>query len=214
MERPVVDLYKGWPSTALLPTSAISHAAQKVLADPTVAYQALEYGPDQGHEPLQVAIAAWNTSFYQPRDGYTKDDIAITGGASQNLGCVMQVFTDPVYTRNVWIVAPSYMLAFRIFEDNGFAGKMRAVPEDEEGIDTDFLRREIAASEAKARSEGNIRPVSGRRSHTSSIMADLSCLQIEIEANSTILQDIPSCHLLRAYLRQSVLADHVPRSPA
>jgi hypothetical protein len=73
---------------------------------------------------------------------------------------MLQVFTDPVYTRNVWIVAPSYMLAFRIFEDSGFGRKLRAVPEDDEGIDIEFLKREIKRSEGRARSEDNDTPVS------------------------------------------------------
>jgi ABC-type uncharacterized transport system auxiliary subunit len=51
------------------------------------------------------------------------------------------------------------MLAFRIFEDSGFSKKLRAVPEDEEGIDIDYLKREIKKSEEKARNEGNNAPV-------------------------------------------------------
>ncbi|KAK5253518.1 Valine--pyruvate aminotransferase [Cryomyces antarcticus] len=50
------------------------------------------------------------------------------------------------------------MLAFRSFEDAGFSGKLRAVPEDEEGIDLGFLRREIHKSEEKAKAEGNTKP--------------------------------------------------------
>lgn len=56
-------------------------------------------------------------------------------------------------------MAPAYMLAFRIFEDSGFHEKLRAVPEDEEGIDIDFLRKEIKKAEEKARSDGNTTPV-------------------------------------------------------
>ena len=52
------------------------------------------------------------------------------------------------------------MLAFRIFDDNGFAKKLMAVPEDEQGIDVEFLRREIRKSEKRAREEGNNEPVS------------------------------------------------------
>jgi len=175
-ETRVVDFATGWPSTTLLPTAAISQAAQAALADVCVAHQGLGYGPDEGHEPLREAIADWNTSFYQPSHVVTKDDVAITGGASQNLGCVLQVFTDPAYTRNIWIVAPSYMLVFRIFEDSGFAGKMRAVPEGDQGVDIEFLRRELEKSETKATAEGNLQPVSGPVSCGSEcfIVADLS----------------------------------------
>lgn len=60
------------------------------------------------------------------------DRICITGGASQNLACVLQVFSDPLKTR-VWMVAPCYYMACRIFEDAGVL--MNAVGEGSEGID-------------------------------------------------------------------------------
>lgn len=52
------------------------------------------------------------------------------------------------------------MLAFRIFDDSGFSNKLRAVPEDEQGIDIDFLQKEIKKSEEKAIKDGNNEPVS------------------------------------------------------
>lgn len=51
------------------------------------------------------------------------------------------------------------MLAFRIFEDSAFSKKLRAVPEDEEGIDIEYLKKEIRKSEDKAKEEGNNAPV-------------------------------------------------------
>jgi hypothetical protein len=41
------------------------------------------------------------------------------------------------------MVASTYFLACRIFEDGGFRGRLRAVPEDEEGIDLNFLQQEL-----------------------------------------------------------------------
>lgn len=108
-----------------------------------------------GYEPLRESIAKWLSAFYRPSQGdVTSKRIVITGGASQNLGCILNVYTDPEYTRNVWIVAPAYFLAFRIFEDAGFGEKMRAVPEDEDGVDISYLRREIKKSEEAARKNG------------------------------------------------------------
>lgn len=80
---------------------------------------------------------------------------------------MLQVFTDPVYTRNIWIVAPSYMLAFRIFDDSGFSKKLRSVPEDDQGIDIEFLRREIRKSEERAAKDENNAPVSRHAVHRS-----------------------------------------------
>lgn len=118
------------------------------------------YGPDEGDSRLREALARWLSDFYKPDQPVESERVTITGGASQNLGVVAHTFTDPVYTRNVWIVSPTYMLVFRILDDAGLHHKLRAVPEDEQGIDIEYLRREIEKSERQAQAEGNNRPVS------------------------------------------------------
>jgi len=75
--------------------------------------------------------------------------IIITGGASQNLGCILNAVTDPTYTRKIWIVAPGYFMAFKIFEDAGFVGRMKGVLEDDGGLDVRWLRREMQACEGE-----------------------------------------------------------------
>ena len=108
---------------------------------------------------LRKHVAAWLTAFYRPRHVIPLDRVVVTGGASQNLASVLQVCTDPVYTRNVWIVSPAYHLSFRIFDDAGLHDKLRAVPEDDQGLDIDFLKAEIAKSEDEAKRQGNNEPV-------------------------------------------------------
>jgi DNA-binding transcriptional MocR family regulator len=157
--KPLIDLLKGWPSPSLLPPDALKTAASIVLSDCSIFIPTLQYGPDEGYQPLREEIARWLTSFYHPRDAIKADRICITGGASQNLACILQTFTDPVYTRNVWMIAPTYYLACRIFDDSGFAGKLKGIPEDEEGADVDVLLKHIAQSERKALRDGNIEPV-------------------------------------------------------
>ncbi|KAL4774484.1 pyridoxal phosphate-dependent transferase [Aspergillus nidulans var. acristatus] len=147
MDNDTVDLFTGWPNPSLLPTGALADAFAAVMADPAIRTPALMYGPDEGYGPLREHVAQWLTSFYRPADPVTGSRICITGGASQNLACILSVFSDPSYTRNVWLVAPTYHLVCRIFDDAGFAGRLRAIPQDERGLDLDYLRREMAAAE-------------------------------------------------------------------
>ena len=141
-EKSPINLLRGWPAPSLLPTAAIQASATAVLADPAKAQPALLYGADQGYPPLRNAISEWLGDFYGG-GAADAERICITGGASQNLACILQVFADPGSTRNVWMVAPTYFLACRVFIDNGFGGRLRAVPEDEEGIDIDYLEEKI-----------------------------------------------------------------------
>ena len=151
---------QGWPNPSLLPRGLVKGATQHVLSDESIALPALLYGPDPGDTRLREALASWLSDFYGPEQPIDAARITITGGASQNLGCLLQTFTDPVYTRNVWIVSPTYMLVFRILDDAGLHHKLRAIPEDDEGIDIGYLRRELDKSEQKAKVEGNDHPVS------------------------------------------------------
>lgn len=153
-----VDLFSGWPNPSLLPPLQLDNAAHIVLNDRRIATESLKYAPDEGYLPLREEIAKSLTKFYAPQDPVTFERICISGGASQNLACVLQVFTDPVYTRNIWMVAPTYFLACRIFDDSGFSGRMRGVPEDESGIDIEYLKKHIELSEKAAIEQGNDMP--------------------------------------------------------
>ncbi|KAL2428733.1 hypothetical protein ABEF95_005850 [Exophiala dermatitidis] len=154
--RPI-DLFKGWPNPALLPPQQLKDASEVILSNPNNP-DVLFYGPDQGYGPLREEIAKWLNDFYHPSEAISSGRICITGGASQNLACILQTFTDPIYTRNIWMVAPTYYLACRIFADSGFDNRMKAVPEDEEGIDLEFLERGLRDSEKRALAEGNTAP--------------------------------------------------------
>ena len=85
----------------------------------------------------------WLSDFYGSLNN--PDQICITGGASQGIAVILQVLTDPLVTKAVWMVAPCFYMACRIFEDAGLTGKLRGVHEGNEGMmDLDFLEREMA----------------------------------------------------------------------
>ena len=154
--KPLINLLRGWPNPALLPVSQIKSASQAALSNLDVATPGLLYGPDPGFEPLRESIATWLTKFYKLRHVISSERICITGGASQNIACILAVFTDPNYTRNVWMVSPTYFRACPIFEDAGFYDRLRSVPEDDEGIDIEFLRKELRKSDGKEGKGGAI----------------------------------------------------------
>lgn len=140
--RPI-DLFRGWPASELIPVDSLKEAAVKALSNKSISDAGFGYGPDEGYYPLRQNIAKWLTEYYGPRETITSDRICITGGASQNLASILQVFTDPLQTEMIWLVEPTYYLVFRPFEDAGFHGRMRAIPEDESGMDVHTLERAL-----------------------------------------------------------------------
>jgi hypothetical protein len=140
---PPIDLFRGWPASELIPVDSLKDAAIKALSSKSISEAGFGYGPDEGYHPLRQNIAKWLTDYYGPQETITSDRVCITGGASQNLASILQVFTDPLQTEMIWLVEPTYHLIFRPFEDAGFYGRMRAIPEDESGMDVQALERAL-----------------------------------------------------------------------
>lgn len=138
-EKTLINLLRGWPSPHVLPAESLKVAASRVLSDPDVFIPALQYGPDSGYQPLREELSKFLSTYYDaPPD---PERICITGGASQSVACILQSYTEPVYTKAVWVIAPCYYLACPIFEDSGFKDRLRAVPEDSEGVDLASLEK-------------------------------------------------------------------------
>lgn len=151
-----INLQLGWPSPRLFPAEQLATATKYSLLDPEIAKSALIYGPDLGYTPFRESVAKWLSSFYQPPSGpISSSRILITGGASQNLASILHVFSDPQVTKRIWMVEPTYFLACTLFEDAGFAGKLRGVPENEHGIDISFLKDALMKFEDESRSNGH-----------------------------------------------------------
>jgi DNA-binding transcriptional MocR family regulator len=136
-----INLQLGWPSPSLFPSAQLLDGATSVLESQAKTAASLIYGPDAGYEPLRRSIAAWLTSIYGCGSELSFDRVCVTNGASGNLDNVLARFTEPGYTQSIWMVEPCYFLACPIFMDNGFQGMMKGVPEDDEGLDVEFLRQ-------------------------------------------------------------------------
>ncbi|EFW99246.1 aminotransferase, class i/classii [Grosmannia clavigera kw1407] len=160
-EKPLINFLRGWPHASLLAADRLRMAASHVLAAPELMADSLLYGPDPGYEPLREQLAVYLSAAFGAH-GAPADPkrICITGGASQNVANVLLSFTDPVFTAVVWVCAPCYHLACPIFDDAGFAGRLRAVAEDDEGIDVVRLEEGMAQLE-----EGTTRASAAAKQH-------------------------------------------------
>ncbi|KAK9365107.1 pyridoxal phosphate-dependent transferase [Lipomyces kononenkoae] len=176
-----IDLATGHPSPTLIPIPQLQNAATTVFSTPSIWHQALNYGADAGYLSLRQNLAQWLTDFYghnsddgtKHNDNYNSDGmpdferICVTGGASQNLACILQVYTDPVYTKSIFVVEPAYFLSFRIFEDAGFDGKLKGVPEDQEGIDLGILEESLRreAVNMSLHEDDNMKSIKQQKAH-------------------------------------------------
>lgn len=167
---------RGWPSPDVLPAAMLSSACQQVLLRRQEYIPILQYGPNTGHPTLKDELSRWLGEHYNVSPDPSR--ICVTGGASQSLACILQSFTDPNYTKAIWIIAPCYYLACGIFEDSGFAGKLRAVPEDDEGIDLVVLQNKIRELEQDEQAKPQLKVSVGRKMPVGNMYSpDLTILQ-------------------------------------
>lgn len=234
-----INLLRGYPNPALLPVELLNEATNRLLGNRQIAEQSLLYGPDAGWPPLLEALSKWLGAFYSPVVLQKYNDerwvtgtenvipskrLVATCGASQSLAVILNVLTDPIYTRKVWIVAPAYFLAFRMFEDAGFQGRMRGVPEcasgPDTGADVEWLWRELKKDRDAYQQQTNTSEKLPQVSPHAVPMCDLSILFIcfisltetslaDIEERPHIPQVISPCHLRRANLREPFVGDNI-----
>ena len=143
-EKKAINLLWGKPAPSLIPIVEMAAAAQRVFVDPIKAIAGMQYGdsPHAGYNPLREKLSAYLSDFYGTSDNL--DGLCITGGASQALTVILQMLSDPAATGAVWLTAPCFFAARKIFEDAGLTGKLHGVNELEDGsIDLEYLEREM-----------------------------------------------------------------------
>lgn len=140
----IIDLRKGSPAPELLPVGILTTAFNAIMGDQTALTRCLDYGPGAGDDYVRKTIAEWLCR----RDSIPHTDskrVAVTAGASQNISCILQCYTSPECTQAIYLVAPTYHLVCDIFEDHGFTGRLKAIPEDEQGVEVAVLETKMRA---------------------------------------------------------------------
>lgn len=149
-----IDFFVGHPTYRLLPRKEILDASTKVLVPEKRDYDLdkqsrhpLTYGSDQGSLWVRESIADWtNRLFNLTADEKIKASyINLTGGASYGVlnGLLQTTLAQTGYTRQGFIVTPTYYLINNCFIDAGFGGKITAIDENHGLLDLKYLEDQL-----------------------------------------------------------------------
>lgn len=72
MNKTLIDLLKGWPNPALLPSAQIKTASSAALSDCKVFTPGLLYGPDEGYKPARKHRQLAYPVLPAPQSGYCR----------------------------------------------------------------------------------------------------------------------------------------------
>ncbi|PWW71961.1 PLP-dependent transferase [Tuber magnatum] len=156
-----LDLSKAAPTPCLLPAMSLAYSSYQVLTHPYTYAGALLVGESS---ELRAAISGWLGGYYAP-DGGAIDEarVAVTAGVAEStLAAILGRFTDPVYTRAVWVVVPAEVEWLKgIAGDAGLDRKLRTLPEGSngEGIDVEMFESGLREEEYWAHSARGAGPI-------------------------------------------------------
>ncbi|HEY2253935.1 MAG TPA: aminotransferase class I/II-fold pyridoxal phosphate-dependent enzyme, partial [Planctomycetaceae bacterium] len=134
----VISLAAGLVDQATLPAAEVHSACAALLADETLARQALQYGTTPGADRLRSMLVQHLASLEGcsvDKLGVASDQLILTTGSQQLLSLVSEVLVDPGDV--VLVAAPTYFAFLGIL--NGVGARTIPVASDADGMDTDVL---------------------------------------------------------------------------
>jgi 2-aminoadipate transaminase len=131
----MISFAGGLPNPNAFPVDIIHECIDKVFENDIL--DALQYGTTEGHSPLRGVLAQRMQK--QKNINCEMHNIMMTNGAQQALALTAICFIDPgdTYLTSV----PAYLGAIQAF--NAFEANCESIPMNEDGIDTDSLRRNL-----------------------------------------------------------------------
>jgi len=137
----LISLAAGFVDQATLPVDSARKAIEAVLADPTRARAALQYGTNAGYLPLreQVLGRLLAADGLSADRGPTVDQVLLTAGSNQLLHLVCEVLLDPGDI--VICSAPTYFVFLGML--NSVGARSVGVGIDHEGMLPDALTAEL-----------------------------------------------------------------------
>ena len=156
------NFYVGHPTDNLLPNKEIVKATAELLTpdhrdidDDPLELHPLNYGTDIGSLWCRKEICNLVNSYYPAAD-CDPEFINFNNGASYGIMNILELATQPhAYTKQAFLVSPTYFLMNKIFSDAGFEGKMTAISEIGDGttIDLEKLEKKLKSCEANCEAE-------------------------------------------------------------
>ncbi len=131
----VISFARGVPASELLPVEELADCARAAVErdGPTV----LNYGPVGGYAPLRERIAE--------QQGVEPGRVLVTNGSLEGLNLVLAHFSE---RGRILVEAPTYDRPLKIAARIG--AELRAIPQDEDGLDVEALERELRRDPAPA----------------------------------------------------------------
>lgn len=156
MDAPAaINFFKGHPAFRLLPNKEILEATTELLTPATRPYDAdtenrhpLTYGSDLGALWVREQIARFNNEKIFHVNHTKPEFLNLTSGASYGILNVLLQTSLPHtgYTKQAFIVTPTYFLINDCFIDAGFGGKLTAIDEtmgDEYDLNLELLETNL-----------------------------------------------------------------------
>lgn len=159
MDAPAkINFFKGHPSNRLLPNNEIIKATTELLTPQERPYDTqtknrhpLTYGSDEGALWVRNEICKFNNIIFNSNSN--PDYLNLTSGASYGiLNLLLQTtLAHTNYTRQAFIISPTYFLINDCFIDAGFGnGKLTAIDElpQQNSIDFETLQKKLTYFES------------------------------------------------------------------
>ncbi|SCV03934.1 LAMI_0H12112g1_1 [Lachancea mirantina] len=160
-----INFFRGYASLDLLPAQEIVQATTDLLSPKSRDYDTdpqnlhpLVYGSDEGAHWVRSAICHFSNEAFQldAASSSKPEFLNLTSGASYGILNLLAQTTLPHtgFTRQAFIVSPTYFLINEAFIDAGFGGKICAVTEtDQDAVDVAFLQEQLELFDQKHATE-------------------------------------------------------------
>lgn len=146
-----INFFKGHPTENLLPNKTIVEATTSLLLTPRdydldpENRHPLTYGSDSGALWVRDEVAKFTNRTIQPEKETKPEFINLTGGASYGIMNILTQTTLPHtgYTKQAFLITPTYFLINETFIDAGFGGKMTAIDEIPGSLNFELLESKL-----------------------------------------------------------------------